>query len=475
MMYGIYIDPKSKLPVTRQICQQLRELIESGLLPAGIRLLPSRSLAKEWGIARNVVIEVYEQLTAEGYLEGRVGSGTYVAEGINLSPRPQMHGVSSEAGRTLQDVDHQDIINFATGVPDLKQFPRKIWGKYLKDAAETAPGEGDDYGDIYGDEGLRSAICDFLFRAKGIQCSVEHIMIVSGASEGFFLLAKSLSSNFHSLYIEDPTIDFTRDIFQMMNYNLVPVEVDSNGMNVDSLTRFETGHIALLTPSHQFPTGSLLSIQRRHKAIRFAEEANSYIIEDDYDSEFRLRGIPVPPLQTLSPSRVIYVGTFSKTLLPNLRIGFLIVPPNLSGRIAITKEKLNMHTPIIIQHALRQFILDGQLERHIHTMKKMYKKRRNLLTDRLIKAFGQEISILGDNAGMHLQVHFNRIHPCELSWSDTLSFGFRVETTNDYNLTDRKNHESIVLGYGNLSTDEIVEGVNRIHKFVSSNGNSPAL
>lgn len=474
-MYGIYIDQKSPLSVTRQLCQQLREIMESGQLPAGTRLFPTRLLAKEWGIARNVVIEVYEQLTAEGYLDGRTGSGTYVAEGINPSPRPQMNADSTElVSRGLQNTSHQDIIDFATGVPDLELFPGKLWGKYLKDAAETASGERYDYGDVYGDEGLRSAICDFLFRAKGIQCSVEQIMIVSGASEGFFLLAKSLSPNFHSLYIEDPTIDFTRDIFQMMNYNLVPIEVDSNGMNVDSLTRFEPGHLALLTPSHQFPTGSLLPIQRRHKAIRLAEEAGSYIIEDDYDSEFRLRGIPVPPLQTLSPSRVIYVGTFSKTLLPSLRIGFLIIPPSLTGRIAETKDKLNLHTPFIIQNALRQFILDGQLERHIHTMKKVYKKRRNLLIDRLINAFGQEISILGDDAGMHLQVHFNQVRSCELSWSDTLSFGFRVESTYDYNLTDRKNQGNIVLGYGNLSTEEIEEGVNRIQKFVSSNGISPA-
>ncbi|SEK45004.1 Aminotransferase class I and II [Paenibacillus sp. cl141a] len=177
-------------------------------------------------------------------------------------------------------------------------------------------------------------------------------------------------------------------------------------MRIDALRSFAPGHLVLLTPSHQFPSGSVLSIQRRHQVIRMLEEADSFVIEDDYDSEFRLRGIPVPPLQTLSPSRVIYVGTFSKILTPSLRIGFMIVPPDLTDAITEMKDKLNIHTPTAIQQALSQFILDGHLERHIHKMKKVYKKRRNVLTERLHHLFGQDISIVGDDAGMHLQVIF---------------------------------------------------------------------
>lgn len=306
-MYGIYVDRESRVPVTRQICQQLRRIIESGQMTAGTRLLPTRVLAKEWGIARNVVIEVYEQLTAEGYLEGRIGSGTYVAEGIFPSSKPRTTSISSEVTVKPQlKTAREHIIDFATGVPDQKQFPRQLWAKYMKEAAESTLSEEHDYGHIKGDFALRSAICDYVFRTKGIPCTSERIMIVSGASEGFFLLAKSFAAKFHSLYIENPTIDFTQDIFKLMDYSLVPAEVDHNGMRLDSLSSIAPGHLVLLTPSHQFPSGSLLSIQRRHQIIRMVEEADSFIIEDDYDSEFRLRGIPVPPLQTLSPSRVIY-------------------------------------------------------------------------------------------------------------------------------------------------------------------------
>lgn len=470
-MYGIYINRESKLPVTRQICQQLRRIIESGQLTAGTRLLPTRVLAKEWGIARNVVIEVYEQLTAEGYLEGRVGSGTYVAEGIFPSPNRRIAPPSSKQPIQRQiTTGYEHVIDFATGVPDQNMFPRHIWAKYLKEAAESSEYEDPDYGHIKGEFALRSAICDYVFRAKGIQCSPEQIVIVSGATEGFSLLARSLSSRFHSIYIEDPTIDITRDIFQTMNYNLIPVEVDHSGMRVDALASITPGHLVLLTPSHQFPTGSVLSIQRRHQVIRMLEEADSFAIEDDYDSEFRLRGIPVPPLQTLSPSRVIYVGTFSKTLSPSLRIGFMIVPPSLTDTIAEMKDKLNLHTPYIIQKALSQYMLDGHLERHIHTMKKMYKKRRNALTERLQHLFGQDISILGDDAGMHLHIIFHPEPYALLPWNDTASYGFRVEPVSNYRISSSSPLRStgIVLGYGNLSSEEIEEGLRRLYLFASS-------
>ncbi|MBH5316201.1 PLP-dependent aminotransferase family protein [Paenibacillus sp. GSMTC-2017] len=471
-MYGILIEKSSSLSVTRQICQQLRDLIESGQLTAGTRLLPTRELAKDWGIARNVVIEVYEQLTAEGYLDCRVGSGTYVAEGIvstaSLKINPTVLDFKDEQDTTITQ---QDIIDFATGIPDIDLFPKNSWAKYLKDAAETDYNVDYGYGDIQGDKKLRVAIRDYLYRAKGIICSSNQVMIVSGASEGISLIAQTLSNKFHSVYLEDPTIHFTRDIFQMMNYDIKPVDVDQNGMIVDSLPKLEDGHLLLLTPSHQFPTGSLLSIQRRQLAIHLADQYDSYVIEDDYDSEFRLKGIPVPPLQTLSPNRVIYVGTFSKTLSPSLRIGFIIIPSHLIDAFATMKCKLNMYTSLNIQRALSQFILDGQYERHIHSMKKVYKKRRNLLIDRLTHTFGNHISISGDDAGMHLQVQFQTKQYSNLPWNDTGSYGFRVEHSDDYKKSERPYQAGIILGYGNLHTDKIEEGVRRVHRFIMEKTN----
>ncbi|RIX50316.1 PLP-dependent aminotransferase family protein [Paenibacillus nanensis] len=472
-MYGISIDRQSSQSATRQLCDQLRAMIQAGRLEAGTRLLPTRVLAKEWGIARNVVVEVYEQLTAEGYLEGRVGSGTYVAEGLVVSAAPSAESrlelAKREDGKSNAS-PQTSVIDFATGIPDQTLFPASAWARALKAAGEAINEEHSSYGDIRGDQALRSALRDYLFRAKGIQCSEDQIFVVSGTTEGVSLLAQSLSSRFHSIYIENPTIGFTRDIFQQQRYNLVPVEVDRNGMNVDRLSRFASGHLALITPSHQFPTGSLLSIKRRQKAIHMAEEADTYLIEDDYDSEFRLRGIPVPPMHTLSPARVIYAGTFSKTLMPSLRTGFLIIPAGLTRHIADMKERLNLYTPLVLQKALARFIADGQFERHVLAMKKVYKKRRMLLKDRLYDAFGSHISVLGDEAGMHVLVQFTDARLAQLPWKETADYGFLVETTDDYQLPSPFPVETkgIVLGYGNLTEQQIEEGVQRIRAFAAS-------
>lgn len=463
-MYGIYIDRSSSQSVTRQLCTQLRERIETGELAAGTRLLPTRVLAKEWGIARNVLIEVYEQLTAEGFLTGQVGSGTYVAEGLmpmtggrRLPHRTENREEQAVSGR------NPDIIDFATGLPDMDLFPKQVWAKYVRDAAFTA-NDTSGYGNIRGDLRLRTAISDFLYRTKGIICTAEQLVIVSGATEGMLLIAKALADRYRAVYVEDPTIGFTRSIFEMMGYKLAPVEVDRQGMKVDDL-QIDPGHLILLTPSHQFPTGSLLSIQRRHRVIRLAEEADTFLIEDDYDSEFRLKGIPVPPLQTLCPDRVFYVSTFSKTLSPSLRIGFVIVPPSLDETVIATKERLNLYTPLLVQQALSHFITDGRLDKHLHTMKKVYKTRRILLEEQLRQAFGSDIAFLGDEAGMHLHVRFPEGRLSQLDWTSTLPYGFLVETTGEYRINKTAAPDGIVLGYGNLNEGRIKEGVRRMQRF----------
>ncbi|MCR2802729.1 MocR-like pyridoxine biosynthesis transcription factor PdxR [Paenibacillus soyae] len=468
-MYGISIDRRAELSVTRQICDLLRQMIESGRLPAGTRLLPTRVLAKEWGIARNGIIEVYEQLTAEGYLEGRVGAGTYVAEGITPVPRKSEAPAPAPSKAALSDgVRTRDLIDFASGVPDDESFPRSAWAKELRYAAESISEDSLGYGSIQGSMELREVIRDYVFRTKGIICEADQIIIVSGASEAIMLIAHSLASEFRSVYLEDPTIGFTQDIFRALNYTVIPVEVDQHGMAVDTLSRLEACHLMLLTPSHQFPTGSLLSIQRRQQAIRMAAESEAYLIEDDYDSEFRLKGVPVPPLQTLAPDRVLHVGTFSKTLTPSIRIGYAIVPPHLTERLLETKEMLNLYTPFVIQKALSRFIRGGHLDRHIHAMKKEYRKRRALLKEQLRQAFGENAALLGDEAGMHLQVCFQ---PASLysgiDWEKSVLFGVRVDPADDYRLRKPgKSEPRIVLGYGNLYEERIVEGVRRLASFV---------
>lgn len=469
-MYGISIDARSGLSSTRQLCDQLRGKIESGELPAGTKLPPTRGLSKEWGIARNIVIEVYEQLTAEGYLDGRVGSGTYVAEGaysLARQPASSADTLPSTGERSVDPVG-ADVVDFSTGIPDLRLFPRKIWAKTMRAVVEEASPELFGYGDIQGDPSLRAVLCDYLYKMKGIHCPVERMVIVSGSSEGFLLAAKSLSPNYRSVYVEDPTIEMTREIFRQMNYSTIPVEVDEHGMNLDALRNFEPGHLALLTPSHQFPTGSLLSIQRRQKAVRMAAEAGTYLIEDDYDGEFRLKGIPVPSLYSLDPARVLYVGTFSKTLSPGLRIGFVIVPPDLLEAVIATKNELHLRTPLLMQRALSRFIADGHLARHVYEMKKAYKKRRTVLIERMKFYFKDDIRIAGDHSGMHLHVEFLPESYRNLPWDEAIRFGFRADTIEGYRMERRADTgSSIVLGYGSLDEKGIERGAGRLRDFVS--------
>jgi len=462
---GIRFESSHRLSLTRQLCAQLRRQIESGQLQEGFRLPPTRKMAAELSISRNVVMESYEQLMAEGYLISRVGAGTFVAGGIKENAN--RIAVGNEKPVSGQDDVREDVVDFIAGAPDLALFPRKKWGKYLQQAVIDGDPALFDYGDIRGDIELREAIVDYLFRMKGIQCRSEQIIIVSGSAEGFLLLSKALSADFHSLYIEEPTVDFIRDIFKHMNYRLIPVPVDRHGMDVESMDQWELGHLVLVTPSHQFPTGSVLSIQRRQRIIEMAERAGNYIMEDDYDSEFRFKGIPIPPLQTLAPSRVIHVGTFSKTLSPGMRIGYLVIPNQLVETVAAMKEQLHLHTPPILQRALARFIRDGHLDRHIYRMKAIYKQKRAYLVDQLHESFGEELTVHGDEAGMHVQVEFMKCGAMEVPWKDAIHYGVNVHSFGAYSLLPDMHPGKLVFGYGHLRLDEIRLGIQRLKQFMA--------
>ncbi|MNM81904.1 HTH-type transcriptional regulatory protein GabR [compost metagenome] len=467
-MFGIRFDPASYLSITAQLCQQVRQNNENGEFGDGLRLPPTRKLAAEFGIARNVFIDAYEQLIAEGYLIGQAGSGTYVAGGIQQSPagavdekQLDVEGLTEDSTPPLPE----GLIDFEIGTPDLRQFPRQLWAKYLKEAAEMMPSASFDYGDIRGEKTLRLEISAYLHRTRGMRCHPAQIMIVSGSSEGFTLIAQALRDSFDGVYLEDPTIEFTQHIFRRAGYRISPVAVDGTGMKLHELPAWEPGHLMLLTPSHQFPGGGILSIQRRQQAIRLAEEAGAYLIEDDYDGDFRLKGVPIPPLQALSPDRVIYVGTFSKTLAPGLRLGFLVLPRHLVNPVADLRESLNLRTPSIPQVALARFMQDGRLDRHIHKMKKLYRQRRQLLIEALKQHFGDRVLVQGDEAGMHLQVQIAGL-PVGIDWSNAQAHGVRVYSVEDYCLVKGNYTRHILLGYGNLPEENIEPGIARLRRFI---------
>jgi GntR family transcriptional regulator/MocR family aminotransferase len=526
-MLGLTVE-KNAVPAVRQLCEQLRLLIGSGQLPAGLKLPSTRQLAAALGIARNTVVDAYEQLIAEGFLESRVGSGTYVAEGADVlrtsrrpvseafggrtgaapfpSPTPASPSASSPAPKSASVPGR--LIDFTGGFPDLSLFPRRVWGIHLRNAVLDSPDDLFGYGDAFGDPVLREQLSAYLFRAKGLRVQPDRIAVVSGSSEGFLLIAHALADRFRTVVVEDPTVEFGRDIFARCGYRLKPVDVDGQGIRADLVERLEPEELMLLTPSHQFPTGSILSVQRRHRLIGLAEAAGSFLIEDDYDSEFRFKGSPVPPLLALAPERVIHVGTFSKTLAPGLRLGFVVIPPALVDRFRQTKDALTLLTPNAEQRALAAMLASGDFERHLYRMVKVYRHKRGVLKEALETHFPGMLDIRGDDAGMHLLARFRTVaepddaaaagpserpeaglrgspdtgrhEPSEadpsrvkilrnlhdVKWENAVSFGVRIQCADDYRLAGGGLRRDLVLGYGHLSAADIREGVARLAAFL---------
>lgn len=454
--------------VTKQLADYLRRCIESGEMACGTRLPPTRKAAEELHIARNLVIEVYEQLTAEGYLTSRTGSGTYVADGIEIRPARELPTSSTTETAPVPDRKERRFIDFDTGTPDLKHFPRRLWSKYVRETMNSEPDHIFTYSDIQGMRPLREAISRYVYRVKGISCSADQIMVTSGSSEGFLLLASAFANLFRHVYIEEPTIGFVADIFQKWNYAVHPIDVDKQGMMISRIPPEAAAGLMILTPSHQYPTGSILSIQRRQQAVQLAEAAGHYLLEDDYNSEFRHKGAPVPPLQVMAPSRVIYAATFSKTLSPALRIGFLIVPSGLMERVMSTKSELHLTTSGITQLALARFMEDGHYERHIHKMRAVYKRKRMFLAEQCRRLFGDAAAILGDEAGMHVQLAFDPGRYGPIDWNELETFGVRLGSFDDYARVKGRHNGKIVLGYGNLTEEEIAEGLLRLHRFMET-------
>ncbi len=467
-MFGIKLETNSGVSLTRQLCEQLRTLIQLGKMTGNERLPSTRKLAGELGVSRNIVIDVYEQLIAEGYLESRTGSGTYVTWNLEQGEPVYDRNTWQSIPVSVSNDSKRDIIEFAYGTPELRMFPRNSWSRCLKNAIMDINEEYLDYDDIFGFFELRSVLSEYLLRTKGIRCDEEQIIIVSGSSEGFVLCAKVFLEICNSIYIEDPSVEFTKDIFKMMGYKINCLEVDSNGARPESLQKEKEVKLALLTPSHQFPTGSILPIKRRLQMIEIAEKNSAFIIEDDYDSEFRFKGLPIQPLQVLSPSRVIYTGTFSKNMAPSLRLGYLIVPRELISRFKRVKVRLNMRTSTIEQKAMAEFIRTGCLERHIYRMKNIYSKRRAFLSSMVREYYGNNAAILGDEAGMHIKVEFMQQAFNYIDWHKSIEYGVEIDSIENFCIHKGNNRNKIILGYGNLDMQEIEEGVKRLYRFTSS-------
>jgi GntR family transcriptional regulator/MocR family aminotransferase len=459
-MLWIAVDRAQATTLIKQIYDQIRLSIVRGDLRAGEQLPSTRQLARDLHVSRIVIVEVYDQLLAEGYIESRPGSGTYVAEGVYLEGVQGEHFVPAHA--TPDDKPQsRDIIDFRSGVPALDCFPRRLWGQLGSQVCAELPALAFGYGPPEGCAELRRALTRYLVKARGVRCHPDQIMITSGAAQAFSLLARLLSVSGDEVIIEDPVTYEVPSIFAGAGLALQPIPVDENGMRTELLPSKGRRAFVFVTPSHQFPLGGILSIQRRIQLIQFARATDCYIAEDDYDSEFRYTGTPVSSLQELAPERVIYIGTLSKCLSPALRLGYMVLPEPLIEPCRRLKRLSDIHSPALEQYTLARFIDEGYLERHIMKMKKIYRRRRETLIAALTTHFPRDVHISGDATGLHLIAEFHGRTFTDQTLADLEDAGVRFYPVELHAIRKGCHQSKAILGYGNLTQDEIEEGVRR--------------
>ncbi|MFC0562551.1 MocR-like pyridoxine biosynthesis transcription factor PdxR [Halalkalibacter alkalisediminis] len=459
-MIWVPIDQKRDIPFIRQVYTQIRTRILQGNLLAGERLPSTRQLANELDVSRNVVLEAYEQLIAEGYIEARHGSGTFVAEGAYLE---QLHHTKSDPFFERDELsDEKDLIDFRSGLPDLQFFPRKTWAKLSYDVCMNSSHTVLSYGYPEGRPELRQALARYLVKSRGVQCQPHQLVITSGATQALTLVAKLLLKKGDQILMEDPVTRDIQTIFSTPGSILHPIPVDENGMRTELITPDFNPKCIFVTPSHQYPLGSTLPIQRRIQLIQYARATGCYIVEDDYDSEFRYEGAPISSLQGLDTDHVIYIGSFSKILSPALRLGYLILPPRLIKECRKLKWFTDLHTPSLEQITLGRFMEEGYLERHIHNMKKIYKKRRDHLVEVIEKRFSHQVKILGHSTGLHLVAEYQHTVFTEDFVKKMRDNGIRVYPVEDHAIEKGKHQNQMILGYGHLCEEEIEEGIRRL-------------
>lgn len=405
--------------VARRIIAAIKEQIHAGAYRPGDRLPSTRAFAAEWGASRTTVTAAYSQLIAEGYLTTRAGTRAVVAAGLEAAPAPRPR--LAPAPRPLSDFAQRLLVfpplakpkpyriaDFRYGDLSTADFPTLAWRRALNRASLRRT-ERLRYGDPLGSPALRAELQGYLWRARGISCTPEQIVIVNGSQQGLDLCARLLLNPGDRFVIEDPGYVLARQAFAASGGKAVPVPVDQEGIRTDGLP---AARLAYVTPSHQFPLGSVLSAARRRALLAWAARSGALVVEDDYDGEYRHDIAPIPPLQSAGPDRVIYAGTLSKTLSPTLRLGYLVVPADLCPLFSEAKRLTDRHTPLLEQEALAELLATGAYERHVRSVRRKNAERRTELLSALAKEFGSRLTVTGAETGLHVVAWLDGVPAC---------------------------------------------------------------
>ena len=418
----IALDPSASDSLSRQIYRALRDGILAGRLVGGLRLPSTRALATDLGVSRNTVVTAFDQLLAEGYVSSRVGRGTVVSHTLpehllHTRARPRARtaappAANSASTRGASLIDHArrkssvdaGVLPFAPGVPALDLFPWGIWGRLVSARARQLDATSAGYTDSLGYRPLRSAIARYVAVARGVTATPDQVVIVSGSQQGLDLVARVAADAGDAAWIEDPGYQGALGAFTAAGLRVTGVPVDADGMSVAAgRVANSAARLIYVTPSHQFPLGVTMSVSRRLELLAVAAEMRAWIVEDDYDSEFRYVSRPLTALQGLdTDGRVVYVGTFSKVLFPALRIGFVIAPASLIPALAAARQFAGTQQPVLEQMVLTDFITEGHFERHVRRMRAVYAERQRDLIEALRTECEGLVEASPAGSGMHL-------------------------------------------------------------------------
>jgi GntR family transcriptional regulator/MocR family aminotransferase len=465
-------------PLARQIYLGFRQAILQGALRKHERLPSTRELAEQLAVSRTVVVLAYEQLLAEGFVQGRAGSGTYVAEGPGEG-RPRARGSQaairlSRFGSSLEAVGPRVEVpsrparslryDFSYGRSDLEIFPFETWRRMLLRHARRAPVRELDYGPAAGSIALREALSVHLRRSRAVSCDPSQVIVVSGSQQALDLIARVLIERGDRVAVEDPCYQGTREVLRATGARLLPVPVDREG--VDPARLPQHARMAFVTPSHQFPSGAILPLARRMALLDWARRNAAVVIEDDYDGEFRYQEQPVESLQGLdTEGRVIYIGTFSRTIFSALRIGYLVVPKPLVSVFTAAKWLCDRHTATLEQETLAEFISSGMYERHLRRVRRRNAARRDALLRAIDEHLGDRVEVTGQGAGAHVVLWLRSRLSENAVIEQAASRDVAVYGIAPY-FTRRPSRKALVLGYSRLKEADIREGIRRLSQVI---------
>ncbi len=455
MMFGIELRNQDEVSLARQIFLSLKQRILKGQLSQGEALPSTRELAKGLGVSRNTVCEAYDMLWTEGFIVSRQGAPSRVAEGLHIQTEKIV--TPSDAQTEQEPV----LCDFKTGQPDLSLFPWQLWSQMIHVTTASLPIQQLAYSGPKGYEPLCEEISHWLMRSKSVEVDPQDVFITSGATQAFHLLVEILHKADHAFALEDPSHPGIRTVIQDRGYPLLWMPVDHQGADISSLENKDLSAV-YVTPSHQFPLGGILPATRRAALIRLASEKNFYVIEDDYDSEFRYSGAPVCPIYSMDSSRVIYVGTFSKTLFPALRLGFAVLPKPLQAKWKHYRNYMDVQNPVLEQVALTEFLQKRKMDKHVQHMRRIYGEKRDVLLKSIAYTFGDTAQPWGDSSGLHVALQFPGMDFGDAFMQSCRQAGIRIRSVSQYCAEQNHHRDKLLLGYGHLSPEQIQEGVHAL-------------